>query len=261
MSAMTFPHVIQTEAGPLTLLALEEGTHEAIRRWPKGVREFDQDGERMIGLVVDDEDGFSDGLRAVYGRHEAEEDAERILFMQFVLLPGVARRFLQHGFRGLLMPCVHLEKMPEGHYESGQLLVAHCDAESEAGLACEPIPDFEESFGAGGTNLLLTYLRDAGLAWNEAGLPSLDLTELEPASSDIWGPFLAGLVIVDDRVVLTRELVDDNDPFLAEMVRAGFDQVEYARCVFVRTSDGPEEGEEGGEDDDELPADQDELPN
>ncbi len=244
MSALTFPHVIETEAGPLTLLDLSETTRAAINRWPKGVREFDQDGERMVGLVVEDEEGFVGGLRAVYGHHELEEDAERILFMQFVLIPGAARRFLQHGFRGLLMPCVHLEKMPEGHYESGQLLVASSDAESEAGLACDPIPDFEEAFGAGGTNLLLTYLRDAGLAWNESGLPSLDLTELEPASCEVWGPFLAGLVIVDDRVVLTRELVDDQDPFLAEMVRAGFDTVEYARCVFVRTTEEPEDDDD-----------------
>lgn len=252
MSQLKFPHVIETEAGPLTLLDLGESTHAALQRWPKGTREFDQDGERMVGLVVEDEDGSIDGLRAVYGHHEQEEDAERILFMQFVLLPGVARRFLQHGFRGLLMPCVHLEKMPEGHYESGQLMIASSDAESEAGLACEPIPDFEASFGPGGTNQLLTYMRDAGLVWNEAGLPSLELTELEPASCDVWGPFLSGLLIVDDRVVLTRDLVDEQDPFLAEMVRAGFDHVEYARVVFVRTTDQPEDDEadeDAGEDD------------
>lgn len=246
MKPLSFPHVIQTEAGPLTLLDVGETTLAALQRWPKGVREFDQDGERMLGLVVEDEDGPVDGLRAVYGHHELEEDAERILFMQFILLPAVARRFIQHGFKGLLMPCVHLEKMPEGHYESGQLLVASSDSEIEGGLACDPIPDFEESFGAGGSNQLLTYMRDAGVAWNEAGLPTLDLTELEPTSCEVWGPFLAGLVIVDDRVILTRELIDDNDPFLAEMVRAGFDQVEYGRCVFVRTTDDPEDVEEDG---------------
>lgn len=251
---MTFPHVIETEAGTLTLLDMGESTRAALMRWPKGVREFDQDGERMFGLVVEDEDGPIDALRAVYGHHELEEDAERILFMQFVLLPGVARRYIQHGFRGLLMPCVHLEKMPEGHYESGQLMIANSDLESEAGLACDPIPDFEEAFGSGGTNQLLTYLRDAGLSWNEAGLPTLEMTELEPTSCDVWGPFLTGLLIVDDHVVLTRDLVDDQDPFLAEMVRAGFDQVEYARVVFVRTTDDPddEEGsEEGAEQADE----------
>jgi len=252
LSPLTFPHVIETEAGTLTLLDLGESTRAALERWPKGIREFDQDGERMIGLVVEDEDGPVYGLRASYGHHETEEDAERILFMQFILLPAVARKFLQHGFKGLLMPCVHLEKMPEGHYESGQLLVANCDAESEAGLACDPIPDFEESFGAGGTNQVLTFLRDAGLSWTESGLPSLDLSELEPTSCEVWGPFLAGLVIVDDHVILTRELVDDQDPFLAEMVRAGFDTVEYARVSFVRTTEGPEDEEDGEGDEDEA---------
>lgn len=255
MSPLSFPHVIETEAGPLTLLDLGATTRAALERWPKGVREFDQDGERMFGLVVEDEDGPVYGLRAVYGHHELEEDAERILFMQFILLPAVARRFIQHGFRGLLMPCVHLEKMPEGHYESGQLLVANSDSDIEAGLACDPIPDFEESFGGGGTNQVLTYLRDAGLSWTESGLPTLDLTELEPTSCELWGPFLAGLVIVDDHVVLTRELIDDKDPFLAEMVRAGFDTVEYARCAFVRTTDGPddEDEDEAGEAGEGLP--------
>ncbi|MEO5987735.1 MAG: hypothetical protein ABIU54_09500 [Candidatus Eisenbacteria bacterium] len=251
MSKFDFPHVIETEAGPLMLLELGESTHAALMRWPKGIREFDQDGERMVGLVVEDEEGACDGLRAVYGHHELEEDAERILFMQFILLPGVARRFIQHGFRGLLMPCVHLEKMPEGHYESGQLMIASSDDEREVGLACDPIPDFEAAFGPGSTNQLLTYLRDSGLAWNETGLPTLEMTELEPSSCEVWGPFLSGLMIVDDRVVLTRDLVDDQDPFLAEMVRAGFDQVEYARVVFVRTTDDPDD-DEASDDDPEV---------
>lgn len=234
--------VIETEAGPLTLVPPRRETFAALKALVRDLVLIESGSASeplpLLGLLfaVGEEECF--GLRTGYGWFEGGADSEAAVQNHRVgrwLIPHALAAFRARGFQGALLPasCLWSPTAGTGPAQVGEMQFVHVRGPMRDGSGVAPVAGFERRFGEGASQALMTFVMDMGAAWAKAGVKRT-MTDIEPCRHmDASARWVADLVLVDDRIVLIRPRLDPRDPFLAEMVRAGITEVEYAPSTFV----------------------------
>ncbi len=232
----TGPRVVSTEAGPLTLVPLHPLTLAALGRLFPRVGFMRAEWGEMLALATSHEARALTGLRVGYGWYEAQHAgvAQQVAMIERLRLPHMLAAYAERGFRGVLAVASCVAGVEGADVQQGELVFVHLDAPLESGVGSRPLATYETLFGEGASDAMLTCVADLGEAWKGAGLPERVLTDLEPCRAhDENVRWWADLVLVDSRVLLVRPEVRDDDVVLAEVVRAGFTEVEWVPSSFV----------------------------
>lgn len=233
---MSGEHVVVTEAGPVTLLPVTRETLEALAHLFPRLGYMESERGEMLALATAHEARGMRGLRTGYGWYESKdlEVAQRVSVLERLRLPHALAAFAKRGFHGVLLAASCVWQSDGDHCQQGEALFVHIDAPLDQPFGDRVLPTYEASFGAGGSGVMLAFVADANAAWQAGGLPKRVLTDLEPCEAHDDGlHWWADLVLVDDRLVLVRPIVHDDDIVLIEVARAGFASLEYAPSSFV----------------------------
>ncbi len=245
---MSEARIIATDAGPLTLVPPRRETFAALKTLVRDLVLIESgtpdEPLPLLGLLfaVGDEQRF--GLRTGYGWFEGGTESDDAVQHHRVgrwLIPHALQAFRARGFRGALLPASCIWGEAGQSAQVGELQFVAPAGPMRDGQGTAPIAGFERRFGACASQVLMTFVMDMGAAWAKAGVKRT-MTDIEPCphmhASVRWA---ADLVLVDDRIMLIRPRLDHRDPFLAEMVRAGITEAEYAPSTFVLHAAEPPE--------------------
>lgn len=230
------PRIVETEAGPLKLAHLSRETLEALALLFPRVGYMESDKGELLALATGHEERSLVGLRTGYGWYEPSHTAvaHQVAMLGRLRLLHALAAFRARGFSGVLMAATCMNGGPEAHVQQGELLFIHAREPLANKVEGKPLPTYETLFGEGSSCALLTFVAEVFEAWKAVGLQSRVLTDLEPCPAHESGVrWWADVVLVDGRLVLVRPDLDASDVLLAELVRAGFDEVEYAPSSFV----------------------------
>lgn len=231
---------ILTEAGPLRLVPPRRESFTALKTLVRELVLIDggttEAPEPLLGLLfgIGDEQRF--GLRTGYGWFEGGAESQDAVQHHRVgrwLLPHALQAFRARGFQGVLLPASCLSGAPGAPAQVGELQFVHVAGPMRDPKVVATVAGYEKRFGDGATQAFLTFVFDMGAAWAKAGVKRT-MTDIEPCPHlhpDVrWN---ADLVLIDDRLMLIRPRIVDEDPFLEELVRAGITEVEWAPSTFV----------------------------
>lgn len=245
---MSDAQVVQTDAGPLTLVPPRRETFAALKSLVRDLVLIESgtpdEPLPLLGLLfaVADEQRF--GLRTGYGWFKGGADSEDAVQHHRVgrwLIPHALQAFRARGFQGALLPASCVWGEAGQGAQVGELQFIAPSGPMRDGVAAAPIAGFERRFGEGASQALMTFVMDMGAAWAKAGVKRT-MTDIEPCphmhEAVRWA---ADLVLVDDRIMLIRPRLDPREAFLAEMVRAGITEAEYAPSTFVLHAAEPPE--------------------
>jgi hypothetical protein len=221
---------IETQAGPLAVYDPAPETLAGLEALFPTVTVIEDQGERLLALVPVEGPRVLQGLRTGYGYHSPQpaEVRERMISIERLRIVQALAAFRARGFRGVLVPAACLTDA-----QLGELLFLRSEGTLENGLGLEET-GFEDEFGPGTTDVLLSFVKDVIAAWKEAGVEGVLVTDMEPCHANWTGmQWRADLALVDDRIfVIRRELVPE-DPLLGALVACGVTEVEHAPCVFL----------------------------
>ncbi len=228
--------VVPTEAGPLTLAHVSRETLEALALLFPRIGYMESEKGDLLALATAHEDRAMLGLRTGYGWYDENHLIVALQMAQagrLRLLHALAA-FRARGFSGVLLATTCVWNLGDGHAQQGELLFIHLREPMADAVEGKPLPTYEKLFGEGSSGALLSFVADSLESWKQAGLTERVLTDLEPcALHDLNVRWWADAVLVDGRLVLVRPELKDDDVILAELVRAGFAEVEYAPSSFV----------------------------
>ncbi len=233
---MSGEHVVATEAGPVTLTPVSRGTLEALARLFPRLGHMQSERGELLALATAHEGRGMRGLRSGYGWYERKdvEVAQRISQLERLRLPHALAAFAKRGFHGVLLAATCVAFADGEHCQQGEALFVHVDAPLDRSFTDRRLPAYETTFGAGSSDVLLGLVKDLNEAWRAGGLPDRVLTDLEPCvAHEPEVRWWADLVLVDDRFVLVRPELKDDDLVLLEAARAGITRVEFAPSSFV----------------------------
>ncbi len=227
---------VQTRAGSIMVREASADTIERLGKlFPRVTTMENPDtGQRLTALMPVHDGQVLQGFRTGYGWHPPEERAGLEKAMATIRLRIIlaAKAFLDRAFTGVLMPAACLQGKPGEGMQLGELLFLRSQGPLERGLETKPIATFEELFGAGATDTLMSYVLDVSAAWKSMGGESMPITDLEPCPSDWDGvQWQADIVLVGSTIFLIRPELDVTDPFLAALVLAGITDIEHTPSV------------------------------
>ncbi|MFN8587889.1 MAG: hypothetical protein U0704_08785 [Candidatus Eisenbacteria bacterium] len=233
---MSGDRVVVTEAGPVTLAPVARETLEALARLFPRLGFMESERGEMLALATAHEERGMTGLRTGYGWYDAKdlETAQRISLIERLRLPHALAAFARRGFHGVLFAGSCLWDSGGEYCQQGEVLFAHIEAPLGQPFTDRRLPTYEATFGEGGSDVMLGLVHDLNEAWRGGGLPQRVLSDLEPCVAH--EPNLrwwADLVLVNDRFVLVRPELQDDDLVLIEAARAGITRVEFAPSSFV----------------------------
>jgi hypothetical protein len=227
---------VDTEAGPLTVRDVARVTLEKLATLFPKVGWIDHEGRRLLALLPIEGSRVLRGFRTGYGWYppEKREWVETMLGVERLRIVQATAAYRSRGFQGVLMPAACLTGGPGEPSQLGELLFMRSRGSIARGLGnTSPIAGYEEAFGEGATDALLSFVAEILTAWKREGA-SVTVTDLEPCPADWKGAqWRADLVITDDRIVVIRPELVPEDPLLRALVEVGITEVEHTSSVIL----------------------------
>ena len=217
---------IQTRAGELKVRPLEPDAVEKLGTLFLGVGEVEDDGRSLLAMLTVEGTRAIEGFRTGYGWFpEGErEGVEGMFGMERVIILRAAAAFRSRGFKGVLMPAACLLR---SRSQLGELLFLRSQGPLSGGVVPDdPIRGYEESFGPGATDVLLSFVSDIISAWKAVGNEGMAVTDMEPCPAHWAGAqWVADILLIDDEVFLIRPELDPEDPLLPALVQSGIPEI------------------------------------
>src|SRR5262245_5098642 len=236
---------IQTDAGEITVRGLAPNTVEEFGTLFPRVGWIEDQGRRLLALLPIDGTRVLEGLRTGNGWYAPEKRAavENLLSIERLRIIEAAAAFRSRGFQGVLMPAACLAGAPGKHSQLGEVLFLRSRGPLARGLIkSNPVRGYEDAFGPGATDVLMSFVGHICGAWKAAGSGKITVTDLERCPANWSGAhWRADIVMVNDDVFAIRPELVPEDPLLSALVRAGITEIQHVPSVIlIQTSEGSE---------------------
>jgi hypothetical protein len=232
---------IQTPQGPIELKKIGNDLFKKIRNLlPYGV----------VGVKSTDSDKLEYGLVMQCGEEEVfgiklqpvdcdKEQAEIAMQANTILITDAIPRYMNHGYKGVLIPLPYLREKGD-RFESGIALFVFPSLDGPETQEVNSFAGgFDNRFGKGCTAMLGAFIRALQASSKESGITLYPVIGMEPRPRMALGSLSFGYLIAGNQIVAIKPTITDRDMTWGILRGAGITEVELmpARPFAINASD------------------------
>jgi hypothetical protein len=222
--------VIHTDAGNLDLTpATPDELNHIAAEWPMGVILNEAEAEPN-GLV------FQIGKEEAYGvklqpPDTDEPTAQALYFNNLALVAAALPFYLEHGHRGILLPCTYYKKKSDGRFESGIAFFMSPRLGSTTPAPTKAQVPFDDELGEGASNMIRHFAAAVSEARKRLNFPLIPIIGVDVRPRSALGALGMSFLVQGARVFAIEHPLGDDHPAWAFAVRAGYSKLPYAPMI------------------------------
>lgn len=163
-----------------------------------------------------------------------EQTAMQVYVCSAILIAHAMKRYLEHGFEGLLIPCGYLRTKDAGKIESGIAYFGFPakDGPHAAKDSAEPPDDtYDPRFGKGFTEMLLSFIRSVKESERHVSLTQMPTIGLDVRRRSELGRLGLGFAVFGSRIICLKTQISERDPAWTALRLSGVEQVIHLPSV------------------------------